>query len=175
MNHKELAHEFMKQYLDKNTSVVLDMTCGNGYDTRFLAEHAKHVYAIDIQKQAIHSTYDKTSMYSNITYYLSDHSLLDYKKIAPFTGAIYNLGYLPRSDKHIITEASSTIQSLDAIWEHLSDFVVIACYLKHDGGYEEYEAVKAYLESKDAKYQTLRYETELSPVTFLVDLSNTES
>lgn len=173
MNHKQQAHTFMKSFLNPNTSIVLDMTCGNGYDTLFLAEHSLHVYAIDIQAQAIMSTYEKTKGFSNITYILADHATIDYKKIAPFSGAIYNLGYLPQSNKEVITQASSTLSSLEAIWGTVTDFVVIACYLKHEGGYEEYEAVREYLINKGLPFQTLEYETPLSPVTFLIDLSNT--
>lgn len=66
MNHKQLAHLFMQKFLDE-TSNVVDMTAGNGHDTLFLAQHAKHVTAIDIQAEAIRSAQERTKEYHNIT------------------------------------------------------------------------------------------------------------
>lgn len=169
MNHKEQSHLWMKQFLNPEATVV-DMTCGNGYDTKFLAEHAGHVYAIDIQEAAILNTKTLTQSATNITYIHADHSTVDFKTKAPLTGAIYNLGYLPRSDKSVITEAHSTVKSLQNIIPYLTDFLVIACYLKHEGGYDEYLAVQAYIKSLGVPFEILEYETPLSPVTYLVDL-----
>lgn len=174
MNHKERSHKWMKQFLNKD-SIVVDMTCGNGYDTHFLANHAGHVYAFDIQEEAILSSKQLNQNFSNITYIHSDHSRVNFEEKAPFTGAIYNLGYLPRSDKSIITTSHTTVSSLKNIFPLLTDFLVIACYLKHEGGYEEYEAVRDYIISTNMPYETLEYETPLSPVTFLVYLRNNAS
>lgn len=167
MNHKQRAHQFMHQFLNPS-SIVIDMTCGNGHDTLFLAQHAYKVIAIDIQEQAIQSTQERCLGYANIEYICASHDSVDFKKNAPYTGAIYNLGYLPHSDKQQITTKETTVQSLKQLIPYLQSFLVIACYLKHDGGYEEYLAVKAYLDGVDAKVEILQYETPLSPVTFLV-------
>ncbi|AZK44502.1 MULTISPECIES: class I SAM-dependent methyltransferase [Erysipelothrix] len=174
MNHKEQSHKWMQQFLN-NDAVVVDMTCGNGYDTQFLASQAGHVYAIDIQEEAIESAKKLNQGSTNITYIHSDHSRVNFKEKAPFTGAIYNLGYLPRSDKSIITTSHTTVASLKIIIPLLTDFLVIACYLKHEGGYEEYVAVRDYIVSTHLPYETLEYETPLSPITFLVDLRNNAS
>ncbi|QIK70326.1 methyltransferase domain-containing protein [Erysipelothrix sp. HDW6C] len=171
MNHKQAAHEFMLQFLNTQSRVV-DMTCGNGHDTLFLAHHAQHVYAIDIQKAAIEATEILTQDYANITFLNQSHDTVDYKKIAPITGAIYNLGYLPGSDKTLITTAATTIASLKKLLDVVSDFIVVSCYLKHEGGYDEYQAVTAFLDATNTSYETLRYETPLSPVTYLIDLRN---
>lgn len=167
MNHKETAHQWMTQFLGPR-STVIDMTCGNGNDTYFLASHAYHVYAVDIQAQAIAETKNRNQEHTNITYIHADHSLLDYSKKAPYTGAIYNLGYLPRSNKEIITTASTTYESLQRLLPHLTTFLVISCYRGHEGGLEEFETVTDFVMALDANVEILSYETPLSPVTYLI-------
>ncbi|WP_268890707.1 class I SAM-dependent methyltransferase [Erysipelothrix aquatica] len=173
MNHKQLAHLFMQKFLDE-TSNVVDMTAGNGHDTLFLAQHAKHVTAIDIQAEAIRSAQERTKEYHNITYLNQSHDLVDYALLAPITGVIYNLGFLPSSNKEIITTAATTIASLHRILPYVDKFIVVSCYLKHDGGYDEYLAVKNFVEALNKPYEVLEYETPLSPVTYLIDLSNSQ-
>lgn len=45
----------------QSDSIVIDATCGNGFDTLFLAQHVPkgHVYGFDIQQQAIDNTAKK--------------------------------------------------------------------------------------------------------------------
>ena len=52
------AHKLLQEVVDNN-SVTVDMTCGNGFDTLFLAEISKKVYAFDIQDAAIENTLKK--------------------------------------------------------------------------------------------------------------------
>ncbi|MEG0327638.1 MAG: class I SAM-dependent methyltransferase [Erysipelothrix sp.] len=170
MNHKEQYHQWIRKFITSH-STVIDMTCGNGYDTLFIAPLAGKVVAIDIQKNAIESTKIRTQNYNNIEYINSDHSQVDYKKYAPIEGALYNLGYLPGSDKAIVTEASSTVESLRKIIPHIQSFIVISCYRGHPGGNEEYLAVEEYISSLNAKVTVLDYPTPLSPVTFCIDLT----
>lgn len=66
MNHKQQIHEWIKAFTPIDT--VVDMTAGNGYDTLFLAQHAKHVIAIDIQEDAIIATQERCKNHDNITY-----------------------------------------------------------------------------------------------------------
>lgn len=170
MNHKEQYHQWIQQFITSN-STVIDMTCGNGYDTLFLAPLSKKVVAIDIQITAIENTKVRTQNFDNIEYINNDHSQVDYTEYAPIEGALYNLGYLPGSDKSIITEASSTVESLKKLIPNIQSFLVISCYRGHPGGNEEYLAVKAYIESLNAKVIVLDYPTPLSPVTFCIDLT----
>lgn len=171
MNHKQMAHEFIKSFLN-GTETVVDMTGGNGHDTYFLAHYAKKVIAIDIQEAAIISTKKRCKDLTNIEYFLGSHVDYPYEKIAPISGAIYNLGYLPGSDKSCITQANSTLDSLKEIESHLTHFIVISCYLGHDGGIEEYEAISEYIKLKGWNYELLKYDTPLSPVTYLIKLNN---
>lgn len=166
MNHKQYIHAWILEQED--LGLVFDMTCGNGHDTLFLAEHAKEVVAVDIQMSAIEATKKRTERYTNVRFIHASHDTVHFDKTQAITGAIYNLGYLPGSDKETITHKHTTVQSLKNIIPHLTHFLVVSCYRKHQGGNEEYTAVKSYLESLNLNIEVFYYEVPLSPVTFLI-------
>lgn len=166
MNHKQQIHEWIKAFTPLDT--VVDMTAGNGYDTLFLAQHAKHVIAIDIQEDAIIATQERCKKHDNITYQLGSNDL--YKFETGVDGLVYNLGYLPGSDKSIITTAHSTVTSLKNALPFVKRFISISCYRKHDCGDHEYHEVKAFVKDHFTNYQVLKYDTELSPVVFLISI-----
>ena len=169
MNHKEIVHFFLKSRIHKSAR-ILDMTCGNGHDTLFLGQLAKEVYAIDIQKDAIESAKKRCSNLSNVKYYHMDHSKINFDET--IDGAVYNLGYLPSGDKSIITSVDTTLHSLDLLMNKKIKYLSIATYPGHDGGLEESNAVKHYLDQNLIKYIELTYEKPGSPVTFLIDFVN---
>src|SRR5690625_5302883 len=107
------AHHLLKSTVKQGDTVV-DATCGNGNDTLFLAElvgEAGHVYSFDIQAQAIETTKNvlKEHQYENVTYVHDSHAkIAEYipsELLGQIGGAIFNLGYLPRSDKQKIGRA----------------------------------------------------------------------
>lgn len=160
------AHTLLEKSL-KDGDTAIDATCGNGYDTLFLSSivgPAGKVYAFDIQKQAIEATAEKlqeNNSSHNVSLIHDTHALVNqYISEAVYGGAIFNLGYLPRSDKSIITKADSTISALDAILLKLKPqgLVVLVIYYGHPGGKEEKEAILAYASQLDQKnYQVLQY------------------
>lgn len=166
-DNKLKTHEWILEHLTPKSRVI-DMTCGNGHDTAFLARHCNHVIAVDIQKTAIEATRNRLESYTNISYLHHDHSTLDFETLLPLHGAIYNLGYLPHSDKTILTTPQTTLLSLRKLYPHLQDFLVITTYRRHEGGLSEHEAVETFLKENHIVYQTLTYNTPLSPVTFLI-------
>ncbi len=72
---------------------------------------------------------------------LPDEAFLD--------GCMFNLGYLPGSDKSIKTSARSTITAVSEIYKRVrpSGFMTVHCYTGHEGGREETEAVSMFLHS----------------------------
>lgn len=58
---------------------VIDGTCGNGYDTLFLARLARKVYAFDIQELAIENTKErmKRNRIHNVEFILDSHANVD--------------------------------------------------------------------------------------------------
>ncbi|GLO66975.1 methyltransferase domain-containing protein [Oceanobacillus kimchii] len=159
------AHYLLEESIDEG-EVVIDATCGNGNDTLFLSRvvgKSGHVYAFDIQQQAIQNTKQELEKYhrENVTLIHGSHSLIDDNvQQDVIGGAIFNLGYLPRSDKSIITKPDSTIEAIQKILAKLKKdgLIVIVVYYGHDGGANEKEAVLKHVANLDQKlYNVLQY------------------
>lgn len=160
----EFAHTLLIDSVNEGDTVI-DATCGNGNDTLFLAKltgESGHVYAFDIQQDAITRTKELTKDYNhvhlihdshaNLNQYLQESSTLD--------GAIFNLGYLPKSDKTIITLAESTIEAITSMLKILNKNkrIVIVVYHGHEGGKEEKNAVLEFVQSLNQKeFSVLQY------------------
>lgn len=153
----------------KEGDYVVDATIGNGYDTLFLAKLVKesgHVFGFDIQEQALINTKKLLTLNNchNVSLFKISHEhLLDvipkeyHGKIA---SAIFNLGYLPRSDKTITTNKTSTIKAIDALLKILkpNGLIVLVVYSGHKEGKEEKKALLEYAEKLNQKqYQVLMY------------------
>ncbi len=139
----------------KPGDVAIDATVGNGFDTCFLAERVKeigHVYGFDLQEQAIESTHRRLEEagLTNVLLIQQSHADLSHHVKKPVKAAMFNLGYLPRSDHSIVTKAKTTIAALEQVTEQLvSDgMVTILAYRGHKGGPEEAEAVESWLQDQ---------------------------
>lgn len=165
----QYSHELLKKSLEKGDTVI-DATCGNGHDTLFLCQtvgHDGHVYAFDIQEQAINNsqTLIEEHGYSNVTFIQDSHADIDQyipeELKGELGGAIFNLGYLPKGDKSIITKGESTIQALKTILAYLKKqrLVVLVVYPGHEGGETEKDMLLEYVMDLDHKdFTVLRYE-----------------
>lgn len=159
------------------SSIAIDATAGNGFDTLFLAQCVGaqgRVLAMDIQADAILRTESRVKQagYSErVECILADHAQLGlhvprehYGKVSC---AMFNLGYLPHSDKSIVTKAHSTIEALNALEPMLAPdaIVSILVYVGHQDGLAESIAVHAWIAERSERYQIER----------LVDLENPSS
>lgn len=163
------AHDLLKEIIQSG-DVVVDATCGNGHDTLLASQltgDGGHVYACDIQEQAIKTTelLIKEHKRSNITLIQDSHAMLgEYlpeNLLGNLTAAIFNLGYLPRSDKSIITMADSTIQAVELLLPFLKKGgrLILVIYHGHEGGKEEKQAVVQMAEALNQdEYEVLRYQ-----------------
>jgi hypothetical protein len=168
--HILLSHNLIKNFLKKDY-ICVDATLGNGYDTLFLANlfrkyNLKKIIGFDIQKKAIENSTAflkkniDDSILKNIFFYLDSHENFSKYLNEKVNLFIYNLGYLPRSDKTITTLADSTIKSLKSAFEYLSDTsaICITLYPGHLNGEVEKNEVLKYLETADyKKYSILHY------------------
>ncbi|SDM12173.1 Putative rRNA methylase [Sediminibacillus halophilus] len=162
------AHELLRETIQPG-EVAVDATCGNGHDTTVLSKLVGDdgiVYAFDIQQQAI----DRTMLLleeqgiDNVHLLLADHQYAqayipkaDHGRIG---GAIFNLGYLPGSDKQTITTPESTVEAIRAISAILKPggLIVIVVYHGHHGGEQEKQELLDYLTSLDQKeFSVLQY------------------
>lgn len=161
------AHDLLERAISEN-DVVVDATCGNGNDTLFLSKlvgSKGHVYAFDIQAQAIKTTKAVLAeeKRDNVTLIHHSHALLDQyiDQKQMITAAVFNLGYLPRSDKTIITKPDSTITAIEKLLPLLkkNGVIVLVVYAGHPGGEEEKNAVIDFVSQLDQKeYFVLKYQ-----------------
>lgn len=151
-NILKISREFIEKNV-KEGQIVVDCTLGNGNDTEILLRQIGKngfLYGFDIQKLAIESTKDRLKSrgfdLENVKLIEDGHENIDlYVSGADFI--IYNLGYLPRGDKNIITRENTTIESLKKAVGILNPagFLLVASYIGHDGGREENLALERFL------------------------------
>ena len=69
------------------------------------------------------------------------------------SAAVFNLGFLPGSDKRIRTSAASTLKALKAVWPFLrhGGLLCVHAYSGHEGAVEEAAAVDAWMSALDWK------------------------
>ncbi|KAI8105870.1 hypothetical protein M9434_000449 [Picochlorum sp. BPE23] len=158
-----LAHQIWPISVRKG-DVVCDATCGNGYDSVYLAKLVGpdgHLVAIDIQKEAVRATQDNIEAQvpeherPKVTYVVGSHeNLIEHVGSNVAKLVCFNLGYLPGGDKSIVTQVDSTLAAIEASLEALvfGGIVSILCYIGHPGGMAEYEAVQEYVSQLSPKY-----------------------
>ncbi|MBY6035113.1 class I SAM-dependent methyltransferase [Fictibacillus nanhaiensis] len=143
--------------------IVIDATCGNGNDTLFLSKIVGangHVYAFDIQKQAIERSKQRLTdhqSYPNVTFIHASHDKMlelipDFSE-GKVAAAIFNLGYLPGSDKSITTTGTSTVNAIEQLFQLLKveGIIVLVIYHGHEEGKREKEIVMNYVSNLDQK------------------------
>ncbi|MDR7074102.1 tRNA (mnm(5)s(2)U34)-methyltransferase [Fictibacillus barbaricus] len=151
--------------------LVIDATCGNGHDTLFLSKRVGKegkVFAFDIQEKAIQKSQKRlmdNEADANVTFFHASHDtiaeLLPNTVSGKIAAAIFNLGYLPGSDKSITTTGTSTIRAIEQLLELLKieGVIVLVIYHGHDEGKREKELVMNFVENLDqTQAHVLRYD-----------------
>ncbi|WP_339063137.1 class I SAM-dependent methyltransferase [Tepidibacillus marianensis] len=139
----QYGKELIKERV-KDGDTVIDATCGNGYDSVFLAELVGRygkVFGFDIQEEAIIHTNQYLSekkLNDRVQCIMDNHANIIKWINEPIQAAIFNLGYLPGSDKRVTTQGETTIQALTSILGLLANngIVVLIIYTGHDQGKE---------------------------------------
>ena len=154
-NYLEVVKDVINN-MDLKGKACLDATSGRGNDGLMLLNKGiKFLYACDIQKDAIKSTDNllKANGYNNFkTLSVSHSEVFDYIE-EELEVIIYNLGYLPKSDKKIVTKSSSTIKSIERAIFKISKtgVIIIVSYLGHRGSIKERRELEKYLKNLDQK------------------------
>ncbi len=149
-----LQKHFILTHL-KEGDIAVDFTMGNGHDTEFLSKTVGefgHVYAFDIQEQALASTSDrlaKSDCPDNCTLILDSHHNVKKYVDVPIKAGMFNLGYLPGSDKKVTTMRSTTLPAIEAAISLMAPdaVILIAVYPGHEEGAEEGRLICEYLSS----------------------------
>lgn len=174
--HLPLAKTLWTQIV-KNGDIVIDATCGNGFDSYSMAQlaldnHKKGtLYCIDIQPLAIEATKNTLASLPNysqlsdqIKYCCTSHEIFP-KEIQNNSVSliVYNLGYLPKKGRDAwsidvgeLTNTSSTLASLSSALSliKINGLISITGYrgINHVGGLEECNAIHQFTSALDPSY-----------------------
>lgn len=183
-NAQQFSHQLLQDCLRKG-DMAIDATAGNGFDTLLLAQlvgETGKVLAFDIQEQALQNTLQKLEDHhlAPIVQLIHDsHANMANYLTTSVQAAIFNLGYLPGSDKTIITEAESTRQALLALMQQLNvgGRIIIVCYWGHSGGEYELQMLQNFLPTLPQKNWTvLQYQfmnqQNYPPICFVIERKN---
>ncbi|OLA56988.1 MAG: hypothetical protein BHW37_05105 [Firmicutes bacterium CAG:272_52_7] len=135
--------EFISQHIRKG-GVAADFTMGNGHDTLWLSRQVGEegrVYAFDIQPAALEHT--RALLEANAGEYIKER----------LCAGMFNLGYLPGSDKKITTLRESTMKAVVTALDLLEDGggLLVAVYPGHEEGTLEGLMLDDYFASLDRK------------------------
>lgn len=159
------AHALLQRALQPGDCAI-DATAGNGHDTLLLAQWvgaSGQVVAFDVQAQAIAATRERLQAHGlaeRVRLVHAGHETVLQHVRGPVQAAVFNLGYLPRSDKRVTTRAASTLAALDGILQLLQPhgLMVLVVYHGHAGGKDERSAVEAHVSRLDpATVRVVRY------------------
>ena len=183
MKLTEKVHSVLSQHLSLGDCAV-DMTAGNGWDTLFLSKsvgESGHIFSFDIQKAAIAQTKKLMSgaeQTSNLTLFHSCHTKIEqkippsfYQKVKAIT---FNLGYLPTSNKTIITTPQSTLCALEKSYEWMAQdgVMTILAYRGHSGGLEETQTITEWTNRVPVHHEVIMgNESPESPVLYVIKKS----
>ncbi len=136
-----LEKRFLSEHI-KPGGIAADCTMGNGHDTCWLSRAVGengHVYAFDIQEQALASTAEllkSEACPENYTLILDSHENIKNYIEEPICAAVFNLGYLPGGDKSVTTLRPSTAAAVRGAIELLDSDGILLCavYPGHEEG-----------------------------------------
>ena len=152
----ETVQNRLEHYLSHG-DYVIDATAGNGFDTVFLAKqvgNAGKVFAFDIQQIAIEKTRQRlleNNLLEPVQLIHNTHSHMSIDVPSNYHQKIscvmFNLGYLPGSDKSCITQPNTTLEALRQSLALLKQggLLSIMLYPGHEGGKQESVAVLKWL------------------------------
>ena len=153
----ELEKSLLLPHVKKGGTAV-DFTMGNGHDTLWLSEAVGdegRVYAFDIQPQALENTRARLKEHGRENCELICDSHANVKKYVdrPICAGMFNLGYLPGSDKKITTMRPSTMAAVTAALDLLDadGGLLIAVYPGHEEGTLEGEMLDGFFSGLDRR------------------------
>lgn len=142
---------------------AIDATVGNGHDTLTLA-HAVgasgHVVGFDVQEAALGATRERlqqAGVLDRVDLVHAGHETMAAHVPEAWEGGVsavmFNLGYLPGSDKTRITRPETTCQALAAAVPLVrpGGVITVVLYTGHAGGRKEADAVHAWAAGLDAR------------------------
>lgn len=161
-NSQKLSHFLLKTVV-KPHDYVIDATMGNGFDTVFLAQlvgEKGKVFAFDIQETALSATFKRLKEHNldnRCELFLLGHEKIQQVISHKISAVIFNLGYLPNSDKTIVTSGLTTVQAIQGALPllKLNGIIILVVYLGHQGSFQEHEMILNFVKTLNQKYFTV--------------------
>lgn len=152
------AEELLRQAVTEGSKVI-DATLGNGYDTEWLCGLVGddgHVYGFDIQQEAVERTQErleKAGISKRASLFCTGHQNVKEHVYEQVDAAVFNLGWLPGSDRSIRTMRETTLQAVEGCLDLLKEggLLTICAYPGHDEGKEELNALIDWAAALDSK------------------------
>ncbi len=152
------AEELLRQAVGEGSKVI-DATLGNGYDTEWLCGivgDEGHVYGFDIQHDAVDRTMErleKAGVSKRASLFCTGHQNVKEHVEGPVDAAVFNLGWLPGSDRSIRTMRETTMQAVEGCLDLLEEggLLTICAYPGHEEGKEELNALIEWASALDSK------------------------
>lgn len=146
---------------------VIDATVGNGHDTVFLAKlvgAGGKVIGFDVQEEALKCARkrleDEGVLHDGVLLHPCGHERMAQVVKCRVKAVMFNLGYLPRADKAVITTVETTLPALRQACDllEIGGIITIMCYPGHGGGDVEAQAVVKWAESLPrGEWRVVRY------------------
>ena len=168
----ERVHQYLNQHLRPGDHAI-DATAGNGHDTAHMASLVGaegRIIAIDIQKEAITTTRKRLEAQNHldrVQLLTGEHSKI-LQSLCPthartISAIVFNLGYLPGSDKSIQTTSKTTLRALDASRKLLkpNGLLLVTAYRGHTGGQTEADAVAQWMQSMESNWSIDIYDLKV--------------
>lgn len=161
INTIDLAHWWLRNAISEG-DLCIDATAGRGNDTLFLCHEvgdSGRVLAFDIQEEAVKSTKELLEAEGRkAEVYHESHTKMDqYVGAGQASAIVFNFGYLPGGDHQIATQKETSIEAISKGLALLKVKGVMALCIYHGGdtGFEERDALLAYLKTLDTKKYTV--------------------
>lgn len=159
-----LAAGILRQVLSEGDTAV-DATMGNGHDTESLCRlvgPSGHVYAFDVQAQAVENTRQRLTSAGladrALLFHLGHEHITDTVP-APVRLVMFNLGWLPGGDHTVTTRLQTTLSAVDQALRLLlpGGVLVLCAYPGHEEGARELQALISFFSSlPPQQYNVLR-------------------
>ncbi|MDO4530566.1 MAG: class I SAM-dependent methyltransferase [Bacillota bacterium] len=163
LNTLFLAHKFVSEHV-RPGDLCIDATAGKGRDTAFLCsltgENGK-VLSFDIQPAAVEQTkalLSEKGFDSIADVFLDSHENMEQYAAAESVSCImFNFGWLPGGDHKLFTRPESSIPAIEAGLRLLKPggIMSLCIYYGGESGYEERDALLAYLAGIDNRKYTV--------------------
>jgi len=152
------AEELLRQAVGEGCRVI-DATLGNGYDTEWLCAlvgDEGHVYGFDVQEAAVAHTRERleaSGIGNRASLFCVGHQHVEEYVKEQVDACVFNLGWLPGSDRSIRTQRETTMQAVEGCLNLLREggLLTICAYPGHEEGKEELNALIAWAEELDSK------------------------